>query len=269
VKPVVAIGILLLVGCAYAWYWIYSRGAFKDQAVEAPITLQQGAPTNVRFFVAEKGDHNVEIDYPSDASRDVGRSLARLSGRATLMRAGEIIAQVPLPSGSLTGSKGHSAMALFTISTEPSDQYSLSLDIHQIPQDLAGSRAIVRVYRHWGYGFIFLELEWLAMVSLLAGMFCIFPAIRVQALLASRMYPRFLIRSLAATVLGYAGLMLPQLVPGRLDSTSGWTRSSMVRGISFALMTLGSIAVLICLVSWLVVSVLGYFRTSRAGTALG
>jgi hypothetical protein len=104
VKLSTTVAFLLFATALYSWHWAQSRGAFGAVPVEAPIRLEEGASTKVPFSVVERGNHDVEIQYPSDASEDVDKGLYGISGKANLTSSGAGVVQARLPVVCGTGS---------------------------------------------------------------------------------------------------------------------------------------------------------------------
>lgn len=171
-------GLLLFATAVYCRYWTYTRGASGITPVQLPVRLEENVPVSARFSVAEKGDHDVEIEYSSDASDDVGRDLDKISGKATLTCDGAVLAQAKLPVEHGRFSNGHGAMVLFTVSTKPRDEYVLLLQISRLPPTLARSQASVKVELDPNYYFLFWPIRLLSVLLLLSALLCMFPLIR-------------------------------------------------------------------------------------------
>jgi len=145
VKLSTTLAVLLLALSGYGLYWEQTRGAFRHKRAGTPINISVGALLKVPFSVAEKGDHDVEIQYASDASEDVGKDLQEVTGRATLTSSGALLAQANLPVLNERFAKGNARMVLFTLPMEPRKDYVLSLAVDQVPENLSGSQAKVVV----------------------------------------------------------------------------------------------------------------------------
>lgn len=178
VKFSAGIAALFLTASFGCLHWAYSRGAFGAATVECPIRLENGSSINVHFSVPNRGDHDIEIWYPRNASDDVGKDVRQIFGAATLRIGDAPVAQFPLPVDHGRSYRDGSAMVLFSGPMNPRNDYILVLRVDSIPSDLAGSQAIVRVPLVADYHLLFLELEGTGVLMLLAGVFCAFLSVR-------------------------------------------------------------------------------------------
>ncbi len=256
-----AIGILLLVGSAYCWYWLYSHGGFSTRQVEIPIRLAEGSSVSVSFIVREEAEHYILIDYPNaDVRRFLSTADLPITGKATLISRGGVVAQADLPTGHGSGWKGHSAMVLLDAPTKRGE-YTLLLRIDRIPPDLALSEAKIRVGTDSLYAMRYPPIEFLAVLSLVLALFCICHPIRRQAGGLKRPYFFIVITSAAMIILGYAAMrLLPE--GDFFSNVSLWTHV-----ISKALVVVGALALVISLASWFVASVISYFRSRHPQSA--
>jgi hypothetical protein len=69
-------------------------------------------------------------------------------------------------------------MVLSTGPMEPQNDYNLLLQVDSIPQSLADSQAMLKVELISDYTFLFLELELVGALLLLAALFCAFLSVR-------------------------------------------------------------------------------------------
>ena|ERR1039457_4308263 len=178
VKFSAAIAILFLITAWYCLHWAYGRGAFGTTPVERPVNLKAGSSVDVHFSVPNRGDRDVEIWYPLNASDDVDKDLRGISGKAALRIGENLVAQFPLPVDHSRSYQDGRAMVLFTGPMESRNDYSLLLQIDHIPQSLVESQATVKVKLVSDYYFLFLELELVGGLSLLAAFLCAFLSVR-------------------------------------------------------------------------------------------
>jgi hypothetical protein len=164
--------------------------------VERPVNLKAGSSISVHFSVPYRGDRDMEIWYPRKASDDVCKDLDGILGKATLTLRGKEdvpgifgegpsrrppetrVAQFPLPVDHHRGDADGCAMVLSTGPMEPQNDYSLLLQVDSIPQSLADSQATVKVELVSDYYLLFLELELVGILLLLAALFCAFLSVR-------------------------------------------------------------------------------------------
>jgi len=178
VKLSTGVALLLLAAGGYSWRWAQSRGAFYAKSVEIPIRLQGGSLVNIPFSVAERGWHDVEIQYPKDVSEDVGKELHTVRGTAIVRSEETVLTQAELPTHHIAYADDSVAMVLLTFEPEPSRHYVLSLQINYIPPNLSGAQAMakIEVDRDTYKGLIALVL--LSQLMALAGLVFIVPLIR-------------------------------------------------------------------------------------------
>lgn len=178
VKFSAAVAALFLIAALCCLHWAYSRGAFGAAPVEHPVNLKAGSSINVHFSVPNRGDHRIMIWYSRDASDDVSKNLDGIVGKATLRIGEDLVAQFPLPVYNHSCDGDGCAMVLFIGPTEPRNDYSLLLQVDRIPQSLAESQAAVKVELVSDYYLLFLELELVAALLLLAALSCAFLSAR-------------------------------------------------------------------------------------------
>ncbi len=176
--------ILLLTAAGYSWYWAQSHGAFYAKILEVPIRLEGGSSVNVPFSVAERGDHDIAIQYSPHASDDVGKDFDEFSGTATLTSDGAVLVRAELPVAHQRSSKNSVGMVLFSSGMEPSKHYALLLQINRVPPNLTSSPAMMKVELDPNYYFIFWEVKLLGLLLILAG---VIPLLRF---LVSRLFGR-------------------------------------------------------------------------------
>ncbi len=256
VKSWTVLALLLLAGAVYCFYWLYGHGAFGTSPIEIPVHLDEGSRLSTSFYVSEKGQHYIELQYPKVATYDIDRELDAIAGKATLTSHGGFIARANLP----VGHRGFYSMVLFTLSMEPHREYHLSLDVARLPSALKQARPTIKVWVDPHYNLIFPQIELLGVLLVVLALFCLVPGIRLKAGHLKFPFLILLATSLAITGLGYAGLMLI-----RPSSFAGW-RWSMVQ-VCFLFVVLGPVAFILSLVSWFAASVIGYFRSYRAGSS--
>ena len=80
---------LFLIAAWYCLHWAYSRGAFGRAPVEHPVNLKAGSSIAIEFSVPYRGDRDIEIWYPRNASDDVCKDLDGILGKATLTLRGK------------------------------------------------------------------------------------------------------------------------------------------------------------------------------------
>ena len=173
-----AVAALFLIAALYCLHWLHSRGAFGNGTVECPIHLESGSSITVHFSVPYRGDHDIEIWYPRNASGDVEKDVRQIFGKMTLRTDGSLVEQKVLPVDHGRSDRGGSAMVLSTGPMEPRNDYSLSLEIDRIPPDLARSQGVVRTELEHLYPLIFWQVEFACMCFLLISLFCLFLSVR-------------------------------------------------------------------------------------------
>ena|ERR1700736_4419779 len=173
-----AVAALFLIAGLCCLYWAYNRGAFGAARVEHPVNLKVGSEITVHFLVPSKGDHDVEIWYPRNASDDVNNDLGRMLGKATLRTGDAPVAEIELPVKHTRSDRDGAAMVVFTGPMEPRNDYSLSLQIDRIPPGLARSQAEVKVELDPLYYSIFLQVELEAAALLLLALSCVVLSVR-------------------------------------------------------------------------------------------
>jgi hypothetical protein len=127
----------------------------------------------------------------------------------------------------------------------------------RIPADLAESQGYVKVELDPHYNLIFPQIELLSALLVMLALLCTFPAIRQQASQLRRPFFIMLIASLGMSLLGYMGLTLIRPSP-----FAGWHWLTVQ--ICFLFIVIGPIAFVLSVVSWLVASLIAYFRSHRA-----
>jgi hypothetical protein len=166
----VAMAVLFVIAAWCCLQWAYSRGAFTSATVERPIHLESGSSATVHFSVPHRGDRDIAIWYPRNATGDVGKDVCQIAGKMTLRTDGSLVEQKALPVDHGRGTRESAAMVLSAGPMEPGNDYSLLLEIDHMSPDLARSQAVLRVELVRDYYLFFLQLEF-ASALLLAGAF--------------------------------------------------------------------------------------------------
>lgn len=175
-----AMAALFFIASFGCWYWAYSRGAFGIGPDEHLVNLRPGTTIDVRLSIRNRADHDVEISYSRDVADD-GKHLWDIEGKATLRYGHCVIAQAKLPVDHSRSTRDDVAMVLFTVAAQPRNDYVLSLEIEQIPPELARSPAIIRTEIEHLYYLIFWQTELAALGLLLIASLCVFLSIRWRA----------------------------------------------------------------------------------------
>lgn len=196
VKFSTVVAVLFLIAAWYCLQWAYSRGAFGRVPVEHPVNLKAGSSSAVQFSVPYRGDRDIEIWYPRNASGNVCKDLDGILGKATLTLRGKedvpgifgegplhrppetAVAQFPLPVYHHSSDRDGCAMVLFTGPMEPRNDYNLLLQVDGIPQSLAESQAVVKVKLVSDYYLFFWQVKLLGALLLLAALSCAFLSVR-------------------------------------------------------------------------------------------
>ena len=173
-----AVAALFLIAALFCLYWLYNNGAFGSAPVEHPVDLKAGPSINVHFSVPYRGGRDIEIWYPRHASDDVNEEVRQIFGEMTLRTDGSLIEQKVLPVDHFRSDRDGFAMVIFTGPMEPRNDYSLLLQVDRIPQSLANSQARVKVEITFDYYSIFLQLELVVTLLLLATASCAFLSVR-------------------------------------------------------------------------------------------
>jgi hypothetical protein len=150
--------------------WIYSRGGFSFKPLTFPIRLQQDSSVTVSFSVSERGRHEIEIQYPKDASDNLSKEFNALAGTVTLSSRGTIMTRTELRGTHQRWDSDSAAIVLLAFESEPGRQYVVSLQTVRVPPNLNNAPAIIRIeldptqYKVFIFSFVFAILSFLIAV---------------------------------------------------------------------------------------------------------
>ena len=125
----------------------------RSPAKEIPIDINKGQLRSVLFSVTSKGPYDVELQFLKSAAERFaivhGGVLSRIIGTATISCEDKTLRRT-LPTGWIRGASDHSdfiGTVIVRFWAEPNRQYSLSLDINSVPDELKSTPAMIRILK--------------------------------------------------------------------------------------------------------------------------
>ena len=202
------------------------------------------------FTVHESGEHEIVIAYPRNVSDRLDNELHEIRGIAVLTGDKRRV-DTGIPSGRQVW-EAAGEFGIFSLPLKRGREYTLLLQISQIPEDLARSLGTLRVRQDRNNSLsFFLPLNSALVLSLLSLLSV--PPIWRKAWERKRPFLLIVVVATAMTIVGLVGF--------RIISNSGLT-DFIIRG-SFVCTGIGPLVLILSLASWVLFSVISFFKHIR------